>query len=129
MAKYTITLDDDLAAKYESIAKISNMPVEKWMSTQLIQFQNILPTSRFIVLMGDNRKAIEKLLGGGTLSSPEQLIENLKKRLANKFASVEFILSESEEREIARRAAKNNVTPEAELQRMFNYVKPLIFGS
>ncbi len=97
MALLAISVPDELHQIY---TKYFPQNPQKGMAKQLERFKDVDPSARAVVFAAEDLKNLQ-VLTGGTIESPGQLIEFLKKAISLDIAGVNVALNEAQ----AKRAA------------------------
>lgn len=123
----TIKIDDDLAARYSQIAEESRQPLQQVIERQLARFADYPSTVRVLPLARDDLQQIEHLLGGGSITSPKALVDRIRAYASITLGTITLDLSAAQKEEIAYRAQKRGLTPDAVAREMCDIVLEQIF--
>lgn len=129
MAKITLTIPDELFYILEVQGKINKLSTEEIIVKKLDAFGKIGPNDRYLLLHGAKREQVEKLLGEKHLTTPEVLIEQVKKFATLSIEGAEITLSEGELKELDRMSTRNKRSKKDELEVRLKIVRQLIFHS
>jgi hypothetical protein len=97
MAMLSLSIPDELHQVY---IKYFPQNPQKGMAKQLERFKDVDPAARAIVFAGEDLKNLQ-ILTGGTVETPNQVIECLRKAISLDIAGVSVALNEGQ----AKRAA------------------------
>ncbi len=122
-----IKIDDDLAARYDHIAQESKQPLQQVIERQLARFADYPSTIRILPLAREHLQQIEHLLGGGSITAPEQLVSRVRAYASLTLGTITLDLTPAQKEEIAYRAKKRGITPDAVAREMVEIVLEQIF--
>ena len=122
-----VKIDDDLAAAYAGMVR--SLDTSTIVERQLARFIEYPPTVRVLPLAHDHLQQVEHLLGGGSIKSPEDLVERVRSYASVSLGKITLDLSVGQKAEIVHRAAKRGISPEAVMKEMVDIVLDEIFQS
>lgn len=117
-----VKLDDDLLAAYQRWADESKQPLAALLERQLARFQDYPPTLRVLPLGRGPLQQIEALLGGGQITTPEALVDRVRGYASVTLGKVVLDLSHAQKTELAYRAQKRGIAPDALVQEMVTLI-------
>ncbi|MHC4734604.1 MAG: hypothetical protein ACYTDW_09115 [Planctomycetota bacterium] len=125
-----VHLPDATAAAYQRRAKARKITMSKVLAEQLERFIGVDGQDRVIVVGSRNRNRIEMILSkGGHIKDAEDLVSRIAALARISIEGVDLEFDQSEKEQIARRAAKNNITLEEEVRRTVDGMKFQFFDS
>ncbi len=122
-----VKIDDDLAARYDLVAQEYKQPLAQVIERQLARFADYPATLRVVVLSRDPLQQIEQLLGGGQLTTPEQLVARVRDYASITLGKIELDFTPAQKQEIAHRAAKHGKSPKEIVQDLVLQVTNTLF--
>jgi hypothetical protein len=122
-----VKIDDDLAAAYAKMSR--TIPVETLLERQLARFMDYPPTIRIMPVGGDDLQQLEHLLGGGSIKSPADLVERVRSYASITLGKITLDLSTAQKIELAHRAAKRGISPEAVAKELVEIITEEMFAS
>jgi len=106
-----VKIDDDVVLPYSEWAQANKQPFDAVLARQLARYSGIPLTARVLVLSGAALEAVEKLLGGGQLTTPDAAVKRVREYAQITLGKVDLDLSPAEKSEIVHRAQKQGKTP------------------
>jgi hypothetical protein len=126
--RLTLHLPDDIGEEYERQAKARRITLSKVIAQQLARFVKVDTHDRIIVVDRVNRTRLERILStGGHLQDADDLVQRVLRVAQLSIEGIDLEFSPAEKEQIALRAKKNRITPEAELARVVNDMKYKFF--
>lgn len=122
-----VKLDDDLLARYAAMAPTQPLPT--LLERQLARFADYPPTVRVVPLARDTLQQIETLLGGGTLDTPQQLVDRVRSYASITLGKVVLDFTPAQKAEITHRAQKRGMTPDAVVKELIATVLDQMFDA
>lgn len=122
-----VKMPEEIFNKYGAL-KSGTKTAEDLMSEQLIRYVDVNPGDRIVILSGKTRNAIEDLVGGGHISSAEDLLDKIKRFGQVSFGDVVIPLNNAEKDELTKRASRNGWTVQEEIEWMLKMMKPYMFN-
>lgn len=119
MAITSLRIDDDLLGVYQAEAEASGgkLSLEHVLADRLKRAEYLVPNSRYIVLADAPRDQMEKLLGGGSLRSGDDLLEKVSRLARVRFGDHTLEdLTPGQMEELVYRAEKMGKTVDQLLQ-------------
>ncbi len=107
-----LSIPDELYSDYQSRAKGERKSTIELILAQLRRHLDTPITQRHITLTGAVLEAVETLVGGGSLTSPEDLVEKIQRLARISLGDIRLKFSPVQLEEIATRAQKQGKTPE-----------------
>lgn len=111
-----ITIPDDLAQVYQTLAAEIGKPIDAVIAFTLTRFSTVNPMERVLVVRQSERQELEKILMNGTISTSTELLAAVTKQAKITIGGVAIEFTNAQLREIERRARKNRRPPEEELR-------------
>ena len=108
-----VSLDDRLCQQYQAAADQAKprLTVEKVLEKTLRRFAPFPATSRAVVLQGQPLQDLELLLGGGPLTSGEDLLTRIHQRAGITLGDIRVHFSAAQLAELQLRAEKQGKDP------------------
>jgi hypothetical protein len=116
-----LQLTDDLYDTYAGHAQAlapRAVSAEEMMIQCLSNFSSIPPQVRVLILAGAAREQVEKTLGGGYLTSGEDLVSKIKELAALEVGKVEIDFTPAQWHQLKVYSAKNGITVEEAAKRV-----------
>lgn len=104
-----LTLADDTALTYQDEADARKIPLETLLAERLEHAQALDPRNRFLILEGNNRSRLERILGELPVLSVDDLISKVHRLARIRFGDHEIALTAGQMEELAWRAHKRGV--------------------
>lgn len=122
-----LQIDDDLAEKYcqEAAARGLELPVV--LVDRLRRAEPLDPRGRYVILEGQTREQMEGTLGGGQISSAEDLLTKVQRLARIRFGDHEIPLTAGQFEEIKWRAHKLGRTVPQVMEIIANKLKADVF--
>jgi hypothetical protein len=124
-----VKLDDDLMAVYAHWADESKQPLAALLERQLARFQDYPPTLRVLPLGRGPLQQIESLLGGGQITSPENLVDRVRSYASITLGKVTLDLSQAQKAELTYRAQKRGVPPDVIVKEIIDLLLDQMFDA
>src|SRR6266851_6684321 len=124
-----IKLDDDLAARYQLLADQCTQPLTVVIERQLARFADYPPTLRVLPLAKAQLQEIEHLLGGGQITSAQALVDRVRSYASVTLGGVVLDLSHSQKAELAYRAQKRGMPPDAVVKELVDVILSQLFDA
>jgi len=124
-----VKLDDDLVAKYATLAEESKQPLETFVGRQLARFVDYPPTVRVIPVARDVLQQIEKTLGGGQITTAAILLTRIQSYSQVRLGDIVLDLTPAQKAEIAHRAEKRGLPPEAVVKELVDLLLDQMFDA
>jgi hypothetical protein len=124
-----VKIDDDLAAKYAAAAEESKQPLDLFIGRQLARFLDYPPTVRVIPVAKDVLQQIEKTLGGGQITTAAILLARIQSYAQVRLGDIVLDLSPVQKQEVAHRAEKRGIPPEAVVKELVDLLLDQMFDA
>lgn len=115
----SIVLPDELGDHYQDEAAACSIPVVDLLADRLARARDLTPRERYLIVIGEDRQQLEKVLGGMPVLSPADLLQKVERVARIRFGDHELKLTAGQLEEIAHMAMKQSKTVERVLEEMW----------
>ena len=124
----TLEVTADLFNTLSATAEQRSLSMSKLIADLLPRVLPFSPSDVWFIVDPVTRLELQKILGGGMITTPERLLARVQAMSAVKIGMVTLNPTEGQLQELLRRARANGKPPDAELKRAFEEVGRLVFG-
>lgn len=126
-----VKIPDELYLRYEEAAKRATprITTEELLTRQLLRFVDYPASRRTVVATGDALERMEKLLGGGQIQTPEQLLSKIRAWAGISLGNIRLSFTQAQLEEIAHRAEKQGKTPKEVAQAIVEQIADQFFNA
>ena len=121
-----IDLPDDLADRLQADAP--KRPLSRIVQDRLKLVEGISLQDRTLILTGKDLRALEELLGKGSLLTAQDLLQYLSARLAMQIDGFDLPFTFAEKQEMTLRARRNGRTIDQEIRDQLHLFHDLLFN-
>lgn len=125
---FTLQLPPDLFNGIEAAAAKHGTSASGLVVALLSRVLHLGPSDAWFPVDPATRVELQKVLGGGTITTPEKLLARVQALSVVKIGAVTLYPTEGQLHELRRRARANRRKPEDELKRAFEEIGRLVFG-